>query len=619
MRIRTLGRSTQIAALAVGLFLPSHTAIAQRGKKDAPEFTRQGLLIVNFTPGPGANMKLGRNAGNDVRSRVNHLANRREVDVIDGGEISYRMERAGYNPDTTYSVNDMRALGKFMRADEYLIGRVSNGPAGPTLEGELVLMRDERLRQPLPAVHAPKLDSAVSMFAHAVVAARAQLAGQRRCENDLREGRGRQAIADAREGVAIYAQSTLARTCLMWAMRQMATPSSEILDVAHEALAVDPRSYYALESGAVALDSLKRRDEAADLWLRLADTDTNDADLTVRVSYALFDGGNARRAEPFLVRATARFPDDIRLVQQLWRVAYENRSWKTAIGAAESMLARDSTTASDSTFFLRLANAYHSADMPYKAVETAARAVAAFKSDQRLYAAYAVYVRAEADTVIPRGLALFPRSADLLAMSAKELRAKGKLAESLDATKQAVALDSTMKQGQLMVAQLEIELGRPDSALVALRRAIAGGEDSTLVAQFALSKGNTLYRAANGTKTSADFGLALRYLAFADTIRGSQQSRFLVGAAALGVAQSAVTEAAKLTDKSESCRLARLSSDMLPVARDGLQAGQDLFAEAAKQSLDFLNQQLDPYVGQQVTAYCGAGAAITLLPDRFHR
>lgn len=596
-----------IAALAIAL--PRHATRAQRGKKDAPEFTRQGLLIVNFVPGPGANMKLGRNAGNDVRSRVSHLVNRREVDVLDGGDISYRMERAGYNPDTTYSVSDMRALGSFLRADEYLIGHVTSGPAGPTLTGELVLMRDEKLRQPLPPATAPRLDSAVSMFARSLVAARAQLIPQRRCENDLREGHGRQAIADAREGITIYPRSTLARTCLMWAMRQLGTPASEILDVARAALAVDSSSFYALESAAVSLDTLKQRDAAATTWLRLAQTDTNDVDLALRVSYALFDDGNAKRAEPFVAHMVSRFPDDMRVVEQLWRVTYENKSWKAAVSAGETMLARDSIVTTDSTFFLRLGTAYHSADMPYKAVETLARAVSTFRGDPRLYSLYALYVRAEADTVIPRGLALFPKNADIIAMNAKELRAKGKLAESLEATKQAVALDSTMKQGQLMVAQLQIDLGRPDSALVSLHRAVAGGEDSTLVAQFALSKGNTLYRAANGTKTSADFELALRYLAFADSVKSSQQSRFLIGAAALGVAQSAVTEAAKLTDKTESCRLARLSSEMVPVARDGLQAGQELFADAAKQSLDFLNQQLDPYVGQQVTVYCGPAAS----------
>src|SRR6185503_11541002 len=141
-------------------------------------------------------------------------------------------------------------------------------------------------------------------------------------------------------------------------------------------------------------------------------------------------------------------------------------------------------------------------------------------------------------------------------------------------------VDSTMAQGQLTVAQLEIELGRPDSALSALHRALAGGEDSSLVAQFALAKGNTLYRAANGTKTSTDFMLALRFLTFADTVRSTEQSRFLSGATALGVAQAALLESSKASDKLEGCRLAKLGSDMIPVAKTGLEAGMTTFADA---------------------------------------
>jgi hypothetical protein len=166
-----------------------------------------------------------------------------------------------------------------------------------------------------------------------------------------------------------------------------------------------------------------------------------------------------------------------------------------------------------------------------------------------------------------------------------------------------VELDSTMAQGRLTVAQLEIELGRPDSALVALHRAVSGGEDSALVAQFALAKGNAFYRAANGTKMSADFGLALRFLMFSDSVRSTQQSKFLVGATAFGIAQSALTEATKIKDKVESCRLAKLGAEMMPVARSGLKAGEEMFAEAAKQSLEYLDQ-LDPYVEQELAAYC---------------
>src|SRR5262249_6791891 len=204
-----------------------------------------------------------------------------------------------------------------------------------------------------------------------------------------------------------------------------------------------------------------------------------------------------------------------RFLQLKWRAAYDNKSWPLAIASGEQLLQRDSLARGDSSFFLRLGLAYHTNNMPFKAIETLAHGVANFPKDVRLYSLYTQYIKAEADTVVPRGLALFPQSSDLLALNAKELRARGKIAESLEATKQAVALDTAMVQGHLMIAQLELELGRPDSALVALHAGLSRGEDSALVAAFALSKGNALYRAANGTKTSADFSASLRMLAFA--------------------------------------------------------------------------------------------------------
>jgi hypothetical protein len=44
---------------------------------------------------------------------------------------------------------------------------------------------------------------------------------------------------------------------------------------------------------------------------------------------------------------------------------------------------------------------------------------------------------------------------------------------------------------------------------------------------------------------------------------------------------------------------------MVPVARAGLQAGQEMMPEVAKTSLDFL-ETLDPYVTQQIAAFCSA-------------
>jgi len=594
------------AAMAVPfvmLTIAASDAAAQRPRRPASEFTRQGLLIVNFAPSPGTRMRDGRDAGNALRSRIGKIVDHHAVEIIDGNEIEYQMQRAGYDPDTVFSLATVHGIGRYLRADEYVLGWVSRSPHGVRLDADLRLMRDDRLRQPLPTVVAPTVDSAARVLAAELSAARGQLVPERRCENALRDGHPDEAAADARAAIAAYANAAIGRTCLLWAMRQRGAPSEQVLTVAREALAIDSANPHALEAAAVALDSLRRPDEAASLWLRLADTAPADADLALRVSYALFDGGNAKRAEPFVARVSGEHPEDMRLLQQLWRVAYENQSWPRAIQAAETLAARDSVVRGDSTFYLRLARAYGASAQPYRAIETLAHGVAVFPGDSRLYAAYAQAIRTESDTVVGRGLSLFPRSADLLAIQARDLRARGKLAESLDATERAVALDSSLAQGDLVIADLQFQVGHLDSALIALHNGLGRGEDSTLVGQFALQKGNALYRTASGVKTSGAFDLALQYLAFADSIRRSTESHFLLGAAALGVAQASLAEAVATSDKHESCRLARHGAEVLPMARDGLRAGEDAYGDAAKQSLQYLDQ-LDPYIGQQLTVLC---------------
>jgi tetratricopeptide (TPR) repeat protein len=353
------------------------------------------------------------------------------------------------------------------------------------------------------------------------------------------------------------------------------------------------------------LDTLRRRDEAATMWLRLAATDTADVELTQRVLYAMIFGGNSRRAEPLVLRASDDHPENVTLLRLRWRITYDNKNWPRAITAGERLMAADSAAATDSVFFLRLASAYRANNQVYKAVELAARGVDRFPGDVRLYTLYAGFVKTESDTVVTRGLALFPRNADLYAMSAKDLRAKGQVAEALQATRTALSIDSTLTRGELLIAQGEVELGRPDSALAALHRAVGHGEDTSLVAQFALARGNALLRAANGTKSRDDFRLAMRFLGFADTLRKSPQSTFLFGVAAYSITQSALSDAPKMPTKPESCELSRMGAETLPLARAGLEGGQEVSPDAAKQYLDYLGQ-LEPYVQRQIDAFCGS-------------
>lgn len=592
---------------ALHSFLPllglSSNLVGQRATKVAPEFTRQALLIVNFTPPTIDDLRLGRDAANAVRARMARLANRSELEVIDGGLIDRELRRAQYDPEASFTLADMVAVGRFLRTDEYVIGDVMRENRRVRLSGDLMVVRDAHMRQPLPPAAAPTLDSAAQLFAQSIAAARKQLVSQRRCENALREGHPAAAVAAAKEGVESYARSTLARTCLVVALTAAHAPATEVLSTAKEVLALDSANTYALEAAAGALDVLQRRAEAAAMWLRLDETDPSSIDLGLLATAGLLDGGNAKAAEPIIDRLAAEHPESMEVLERKWRIAYKNQNWPGAIGAGERLLAQDSIVRADSQFVLGLAVAYHSVNDQYRAIATLARGVAAHPGDATMYALYARYIRAESDTVVPRGLALFPRSADLLALSATMLRSKGKLAESLSATKKAVALDSTINDGHLAIAQLEVQVGQFDSALVALHVALGHGSDSTLVAQFALSQGNSLYRGASETKASNDFATAFHYLAFADSLSSTPQSRVLVGASAMGVAQAAVVDAGKAADPLERCRLMRVGAELIPAARDGLRSGEGDMADATKQSLDFL-QQFETYVNQQLTTLC---------------
>lgn len=459
------------------------------------------------------------------------------------------------------------------------------------------------MSEPLATVSGEALGPVADQFGRELAAARSELAPQRRCENALRDAQSERALQFAREAVAAYPAGVLAHVCLAWALRATGAPASDVLSAAREVLAGDSLNPHGLESAAIALDSLRRRDESATYWLRLAETDTADLELTERVVLSMMFGGSSRRAEPLIVRAANDHPDSLRLRRLEWRVTFENRHWPAAIKSGEALLAADSMMARDSVFTLRLASAYRANGDTYKAIALAAKGVVAFPGDVKLYTLYTQFVKSEADTVVPRGLALFPRSAELLAMDAKDLRARGQLAEALAASRQALAVDSTIDRGELMIAQGEIELGRPDSALAALRRAMARGEDTALIAQFALGRGNALLRAANGTKSRDDFQLAMRFLALADTLRRTPQSAFLLGVAAYSITQSALSDAPKMTEKTQSCELSHLGAQTLPVARAGLEAGQEVSPEAAKQFLDYLGQ-LEPYVQRQLDAFC---------------
>ena len=588
----------RIGALLVVVCLVSAPRLHGQGR----EFVTQAMLIPPLDSRPAG---LGQKAADELRSLIGDAVARKDLRMISKTDLRLQLQRAGYPPDMPLEMIDIRALGKKLRADELLLGRAQQTPKGVRIEASLVLMRDERLRQPLAVVEAPSVEAAARAVAAEVVAARAQLVPQRRCENALRISRSAEAEAAARQGVAAYPRATLARLCLIEAFVQAGAPADSVLAVAKEVLAADGGNAIALERAAGAYDVLGQRDDAGAMWVRVFETDTTNAELAQRVISALSRYGDARRARPLVVRAVASHPDVVELLRLRWLVMLALEDWKESIESGEALLAADGQLAYDTLFYVRMATAHREVSQPERALEYAARGVAMFPDNPRLFVLYAQLVRAEAGDAPARAIARFPKNASANALYAQALREQGKLEESLSATQRALAADGALPRGYIQLAQSYLDLNRADSALVSLAGALRNGESPALVAQFALARGNLLYKAAAASKSRDDFAVAERFLALADSLAPTPESKFLLGAAAFSVGQSAATDA----PKTESCELSRLADSSLTTAEATLPSSGAVAPDAAKQYLTYVGQ-LRPYVANQLKQFCRGDAMV---------
>lgn len=391
------------------------------------------------------------------------------------------------------------------------------------------------------------------------------------------------------------------RVCLLNALARLDVKPDSVVAVAQALLDVAPRNAIALEALAQALDAENKSDAAAPVWVRLLATDSSSEDLIDKVVNALARGGHAQLAAPLIDRGTDEHPDNLPLLKLRWLVHLAMNDWKGAVFAGEKLLARDIAVQADPEFYARLAGAYRADSEPARALSVAAAGVAKFPRDASIYVTYLQMLRAENDAALPRGLALFPESAELHVLAAQSLKSAGNAAAALAETRRALEANPRLAHGQLQLAQLEMDAGHPDSALAAAERAPKLGEDPATVAQFALARGNALYKAATTSQKRDDFQRAIRFLTLAERLAPSAQAKFLLGASALSVSQSAAAEATP----ARSCELSRLADSSLTEAEINLVAGGSAAPDAAKQFLDYVGK-LRPYVADQMKSFCAS-------------
>ncbi|HEV8499634.1 MAG TPA: hypothetical protein VGQ56_22325, partial [Gemmatimonadaceae bacterium] len=487
------------------------------------------------------------------------------------------------------------------RADERITGTATRTAGRVHIDAALTLIRDLRLSQPLSSDGA-SVNEAADALAREAIAARRQLVPLRQCENFAREGKSAEAASAAAVGIAAYAQAIPTRACLLNALSRLEASPDSIISVARATLALSATNPIALERMAQALDAKGEGKAAAPFWTRLLATDSTNEDLIERVVNALSREGNAATAVPLIDHGSEAHPDNLPLLKLRWLVHLAANDWKAAAENGERLLFRDPATQSDPDFYVRLAAAYRADSQPVRALATAGLGVSKFPASAPLQIAYLQLLKAEADAAMPRVLAAFPDNAEVHALAAQSLKGSGNSAGAMEETKRALAANPRLPHGYLQLAQLEIEVGQTDSAYAAIEMASKFGEDTKTVAQFALARGNALYKAATTSQKRDDFQRAMKFLALAAQLAPTAEAKFLVGASALSISQSAASEA----PQSKSCDLSKLADSSLTEAEINLVGGGSAAPDVAKTYLDYV-AKLRPYVADQIKSYCSPG------------
>ncbi|HVE78813.1 MAG TPA: tetratricopeptide repeat protein [Gemmatimonadaceae bacterium] len=513
---------------------------------------------------------LGVEAAKVLRARIGRDLPPKAIWVIPENDISTALKASGYDPEQALSPQDAKELARMLRADEVLQGQVTRTPEGFRVDARLMLARDVALVQPLPSATAPKLDDAARAVSKNLEAARRQLEANQRCENFSRERKYAEAIAAAREGIAAYPQATLARLCIAGVYQAQNMPPDSIIAITEQIRAIDPNSRLALT---LATSAYRTKGDTTKLVTTLGQLLTADpTNLTLR-QQVVAEFARLKRygeAADIVKKALEDNPGDPDLMRLAWLVNLGAERWDDAITLGEQFLTQNDTAVVDSTFFGRLSAAYAADSQPQKALET-----------------------------VMRGIQKYPNNADMHLAAAQMYRNQGQLQLAQEEARKAAALNPKAERVWLMIAQAQVDMNQPDSAIASLRTSLANGEDKSLVAQYALAQGNTWYKKANQSKARPEFEQAIRYLTVSDSIAPSPEAKFLLGVSSYYVGQLAATEAGQ----SKSCDLTRLADESLTAAQINVAQGGSVSPDAAKQVLGAV-QQLTPFVARQKKAFC---------------
>ena len=545
-----------LTALAAIIASP---VLAQSGK------TGERVMIPTLQ---SADKDLGVQAAEAIRSQLQKQTNVRDLVVVPKADINNSLISSGYSTTEALAPGDAKALATLVRAPQYLEGAVTKTPTGYKIDSRLIISRDMTRGQALPAAQGGKLDDAASQVAHAIQDARRQLAGEEACHNAVAQGRYQEGVAAARAAMSRYPNANIAAACLVDAYAGLKMDDSVIV-VSERIRASDPRNIVALRRLAEMYRAKNDTTRELAVLGSLAAADPTNIKLLQDIVNQYAATGHAQQAIPLVRDLLQNNPGDPQLLNLAWLVYLNAKDYQGAIDVGNEMVRVDTATAT-ADYYSRLAGAYAALNQPQKASEAAAR-----------------------------GAVKFPNDPNLALYAAQSLYKAGQLQQALVVARKAVAANPKNPPGYFLLATIQGALNQYDDVINTLNQAKAAGADPTALSQIALQQGSNAYKAGQGSKDRADFQRAIKFLQLSDQLQSSADAKFLLGASAFSLGQSATIDA----NEKRSCDLARTARDAFNLAQINLPAGGQKYPNEAAQLLTAI-PQFTPAVDNEIKRFC---------------
>ena len=515
-----------------------------------------------------ADKDLGVQAAEAIRSQLTKQTNIRDLVVVPKADINNSLQSSGYSTTEALATGDAKALASLVRAPQYLEGTVTKTPTGFKIDSRLIISRDMTKGQVLPSAQAAKLDDAAGQVAKAIKDARRQLPAEETCHNNVVQGKNQEAVTAARQALASYPNANIVAVCLAEAYSALKQQDS-VLAVAERVRANDARNIPALKMLAEAYAARNDTTKRLDVLASLAAADPTNIRLIQDVVAEFAIMKRADKAIPLVRDLLQNNPGDPQLLNLAWKVYLNASDFQGAIDIGNEMVRVD-TAAATADYYARTAAAYSALNLPQKSAEAAAM-----------------------------GVRKFPNDPNLALANAQTLYKAGQLLPALDAVKKSVAANPKNPTGYFLQATIQSGLKQWDDVVNTLNLAKTNGIDPMALSQIALQQGSEAYKAGTASKDRADFQRAIKFLQLSDALQTSADAKFLLGASAFSLGQSATNDALE----KRSCDLARIAKDAFTLAEINLPAGGQKYPNEAAQLLTAI-PQFTPAVNDEIKRFC---------------